>query len=212
MAVRKRVRPRHPAEGPLARPNAGDKSGPISPLGTWPTQMFPQPLPPLLAPWTGPISSTFSSLQAPSLPDCFARGFWRILSQAGRGWGPDSLVSLWFGIPESSLASVAFRASPAFVCRLWLPGQAKGNAWVTLMPLSLVTGANDGKYRPRGHLVAARPSRELERRPICETPGSCSINGESMKECKGGCGVHGRGFPCRMMSIGHVCGNCENKH
>jgi hypothetical protein len=62
-----------PSKAPAPAPGTEDKSGPISPPGTGPTQMFLQPLPCLALPLE-PISSAFVSPSRSLPPDCFAPG------------------------------------------------------------------------------------------------------------------------------------------
>lgn len=84
--------------GPLAlAPGTADKPGQISPLGAWPRQMFPQPLPWLALPHRPASPMRFSHCPGPFLQRLLCRGFclwlWRDLILA--------LISLRFDVSGS---------------------------------------------------------------------------------------------------------------
>lgn len=137
---------------PLSRaptPGAGDKSGSISPLRTWPTQLFPS-APPWLAPFSVSSKHSFHTTQPLPPTLCCPRILSPIRGSTPRPWFFPPFPWGWtFLRPSPSPHTPCYSQSkPVFVRRLApCTGKlAEENVLFTLMPVSQTRGAKVHKF------------------------------------------------------------------
>lgn len=137
----------------------GEKSGQISPLGIWPNQMFPQPLP-----WLASLSPVrFSHWPGPHLQGLPCPGFclrWRETKDPIL-----ILISSRFGIPGCPVPSsrnpqtFSDQAQPCVVSAL-RTGSRQMKTSITLRPLSCRGNHSRALYTDHGGVVGVRCERD----------------------------------------------------